>query len=81
MSSTYGLKLIWIKIEKMLRYSIVQAYKPLNAKECSIVVNAIFDNLLAIDSNIYRALKDRLLNAAYQKTTARKTKGVNIITI
>lgn len=57
------------------------SYKPLNAKECSIVVNAIFDNLLAIDSNIYRALKDKLSNAAYQKTTARKTKGVNIITI
>ncbi|MCM1573166.1 hypothetical protein MWF93_06225 [Acinetobacter baumannii] len=51
------------------------SYKPLNAKECSIVVNAIFDNLLAIDSNIYRALKDKLSNAAYQKNYRKKNKG------
>ena len=50
----------------MPRYSIVQAI-PLNPKEYSIVVNAIFDNLFAIDNNIYRALKDKLSNAAYQK--------------
>ncbi|HCV3153785.1 hypothetical protein [Acinetobacter nosocomialis] len=51
------------------------SYMPLNAKECSIVVNAIFDNLLAIDSNIYRALKDRLSNAAYQKNYRKNNKG------
>ncbi|HEM6824600.1 TPA: hypothetical protein ACIFCQ_002739 [Acinetobacter baumannii] len=50
------------------------SYKPLNAKECSIVVNAIFDNLLAIDSNIYRALKDKLSNASYQKHYRKKNK-------
>ncbi|MBJ9425843.1 hypothetical protein [Acinetobacter seifertii] len=51
------------------------SYNPLNAKECSIVVNAIFDNLLAIDSNTYRALKDKLSNASYQKNYRKKNKG------
>lgn len=51
------------------------SYTPLNPKEYSIVVNAIFDNLLAIDNNIYRALKDKLSNAAYQKNYRKKNKG------
>ncbi|XZW51133.1 hypothetical protein ACT4VW_02665 [Acinetobacter baumannii] len=51
------------------------SYTPLSPKEYSIVVNAIFDNLLAIDNNIYRALKDKLSNAAYQKNYRKKNKG------
>ncbi|MCW8692789.1 hypothetical protein OQH45_18000 [Acinetobacter baumannii] len=51
------------------------SYTPLNPKEYSIVVNAIFDNLFAIDNNIYRALKDKLSNAAYQKNYRKKNKG------
>lgn len=51
------------------------SYKPLNAKECSIVINAVFDNLLAIDSNVYKAIKDKLSNAAYQKKYRKTNKG------
>lgn len=51
------------------------SYKPLNAKECSIVINAVFDNLLAIDSNVYKAIKGKLSNAAYQKKYRKTNKG------
>ena len=50
-------------------------YNPMTSEEYSIAVNAIFDSLLDKDTNIYKAIKDKISNAWYQKTSRQKNKG------
>lgn len=51
------------------------SYKPLNPKDYSIVINAIFDSLLDKDTNIYKAIKTQISNAWHQKRYRAKNKG------
>lgn len=51
------------------------SYKPLNPKDYSIVINAIFDSLLDKDANIYKAIKTQISNAWHQKRHREKNKG------
>lgn len=50
-------------------------YSPINAEEYSLVINAIFDSLLNKDTNIYKAIKDKISNAWHQKIFREKNKG------
>ncbi|WP_151831491.1 hypothetical protein [Acinetobacter ursingii] len=52
-----------------------RSYNPVNPQDYKIVINAIFDNLLNLDPNIYKALKDQISNAWYQKRYRKKIKG------
>lgn len=50
-------------------------YNPMNPEEYRIVINAIFDDLLDKDTNIYKAIKDKVSNAWHQKAFRQKNKG------
>lgn len=50
-------------------------YNPMNPEEYRIVINAIFDDLLDKDTNIYKAIKDKISNAWHQKAFREKNKG------
>ena len=50
-------------------------YTPVIPQDYKIVVNAIFDVLLDTNPHIYKALRDKLSNAWYQKKYRQKNKG------
>ncbi|AVZ85150.1 MULTISPECIES: hypothetical protein [unclassified Acinetobacter] len=50
-------------------------YTPVIPQDYKIVVNAIFDVLLDTNPHIYKALRDKLSNAWYQKSYRKKHKG------
>lgn len=52
-----------------------QRYKPLTPEDYRIVVNSVFDILLDSDALIYKAIKDQISNAWYQKNYRVKNKG------
>jgi hypothetical protein len=52
-----------------------QRYKPLTPEDYRIIVNSIFDSLLDGDALIYKAIKDQISNAWYQKSYRVRNKG------
>lgn len=52
-----------------------QHYTPLTPEDYKVVVNSIFDILIDTNPIIYKALKDKISNAWYQKTFRQKNKG------
>lgn len=52
-----------------------QRYKPITPEDYRIVVNSVFDILLDSNALIYKAIKDQISNAWYQKCYRSKNKG------
>lgn len=52
-----------------------QRYKALTPEDYKIIVNSIFDSLLDGDALIYKAIKDQISNAWYQKSYRLRNKG------
>lgn len=52
-----------------------QRYKALTPEDYKIIVNSIFDSLLEGDALIYKAIKDQISNAWYQKSYRLRNKG------